>query len=344
MKKAGIIITADDYGLTDECNQGILKAVQRGMVTSVHVMVNMTSEAEMDDLKDAVSDGGHKCGIGLHLNTTYGPSLVQENASFKYRKGLGDRKRFFFKGLGDYAHLNAIRKKNRLKMEKELTTQFQTLSKWVGGDEKIDAISSHHNVHVWDRHFIRIINKLGKVAKIPVRSPVRWVTNNQNPDLGGYKYPGGYGPITKTGIKNIRKIIKSPGTIELMSTGLPMRYKTQKACRDLIVEQGGGLSPRNNSGHWYGQPSLEALEWFMNTLVELNQKSEGYSSEIFTHLSNSAYCSKKPKIDSDWDYKLKKRKEEYDVLTDISTVQKFNALKEKVGILHGSYRTVLQQP
>ena len=230
-------------------------------------------------------------------------------------------------------------------MRKELTEQFKKVSALVGGDEKIDAISSHHNIHVWDARLVGIINSFARSAKIPVRSPVRWVTNKQKPDPPKYRDSKLFSPITTTGIMNMPKVVDALSTANLMSTGMPFRHKKQQKLRRQILRDGGGYSPINNCGHWYGQPSWNAVKWYLKSLSDLNEKYKGggYSSEMFTHLSNSSFCSDNRKIDNNWDYDLKKRKKEYDVLTNIKFVQKFNALEEELNILHGSYRTVLQR-
>ena len=85
MPTSGLIITADDYGLNKSCNAGIRKAVKKGVVTSVHIMMNLATTTDIKMLIQTIKESGNKCGIGLHFNTTFGKSIIQEEAIFKYK-------------------------------------------------------------------------------------------------------------------------------------------------------------------------------------------------------------------------------------------------------------------
>lgn len=64
----GLIVNADDFGVTAGVSRGILDAVRHGIVRSTTAMVNLPGEADLD--ADAASLRG--LGIGLHLNLTWG--------------------------------------------------------------------------------------------------------------------------------------------------------------------------------------------------------------------------------------------------------------------------------
>ena len=71
MKK--LIVTADDFGLTEKVNQGIIEAHCRGIVTSTSLMANGGA------FDDAVARAGDapRLGIGAHLNLTQGPPVTR---------------------------------------------------------------------------------------------------------------------------------------------------------------------------------------------------------------------------------------------------------------------------
>jgi predicted glycoside hydrolase/deacetylase ChbG (UPF0249 family) len=69
MKK--LIVTADDFGLTEKINQGILEAHRRGIVTSASLMANGSA---FDDAVARLKEAP-RLGIGAHLNLTEGASL-----------------------------------------------------------------------------------------------------------------------------------------------------------------------------------------------------------------------------------------------------------------------------
>src|SRR5436853_7925313 len=70
MKK--LIVTADDFGLTEKVNQGIVEAHCRGIVTSTSLMANGGA------FEDAVARTREapRLGIGAHLNLTQGPTVT----------------------------------------------------------------------------------------------------------------------------------------------------------------------------------------------------------------------------------------------------------------------------
>src|SRR5947199_8765588 len=70
MKK--LIVTADDFGLTEKVNQGIIEAHCRGIVTSTSLMANGGA------FEHAVARAREtpRLGIGAHLNLTQGPTVT----------------------------------------------------------------------------------------------------------------------------------------------------------------------------------------------------------------------------------------------------------------------------
>lgn len=332
-KKAGLIVTADDYGLHESINRGILSAVRNGVVTSVHVMANLVTKNAMDDLKDAISDGGHVCGIGLHLNTTWGPALIQQEASFKHtweNESKDDGTAIYtYRDLNTYEH----HKTDFEEMKREMVQQFITLADWVGGGENVDAISSHYNIHFWDAEFLKIIHYIAKDHVIPVRSPLRIDNDYRHPKASTYE--GGIEPLLNSAA-NVWFSGLSGGTLRLLSAAASPK-KLGKHSK-ILTEEFGLPSPRNMCGYWFGQPNWKVMEWLMQELNRLHQILPGYSSELFMHLSDSPENG-----DERWDYSMQKRFREFSVLNKVEFIQNFNRYKEELDIRHGSYRTVLQE-
>ncbi len=83
----GLIINADDFGLSPGVSRGILRAHREGILTSTTFMVNFPWAAEMA----ALLGDAPNLGVGLHLNLTTGapvlppsdvPSLVGPDGRF----------------------------------------------------------------------------------------------------------------------------------------------------------------------------------------------------------------------------------------------------------------------
>jgi predicted glycoside hydrolase/deacetylase ChbG (UPF0249 family) len=329
--KAGLIITADDYGISDSVNQGTLEAVRKGIVTSVHVMANLVTETAMEELKDTIIESGNRCGIGLHLNTTWGKAIIQKPASFKHSFDLspmGDAGDYFvYRMLNTYEHNQT----DFIEMKNELVAQYVRLGDLLNGDFPIDAISSHHNIHFWDADFLKIIKHIASDQKIPVRSPIRLTTDDQRPKPEDY--PKKTKPLARIALKNLEGV--SGGTLKLLLTAICAEKLHEH--HNVLTEVYKLPAPKNNTGHWFGQPEWYAMEWFMHELNRLHMLSPGYVSEIYMHLSNSP-----DEGDHRWDYTMQNRFDEFSVISKASFIQKFNSEKERLSIRHGSYRDLLQ--
>ena len=74
-QKIKITTNADDFGICEQRNSGILELYLKGKLTEVSFMVNMDFTKEAADLIRT-----HKINAGLHLNLTEGlPTKVLEN-------------------------------------------------------------------------------------------------------------------------------------------------------------------------------------------------------------------------------------------------------------------------
>jgi chitin disaccharide deacetylase len=71
-----LIVTADDFNLSEGVSRGILDAHQHGIVTETSVMVNL------GDLEHAAAmlAATPRLAVGLHLNITRGRPVAPSNA------------------------------------------------------------------------------------------------------------------------------------------------------------------------------------------------------------------------------------------------------------------------
>ena len=69
-----IVINADDFGLCEGVNKGIVEAHSKGVLTSATIMVNMPAAEQAVDLAKNLPN----LGVGVHLNLTNGKPLCQD--------------------------------------------------------------------------------------------------------------------------------------------------------------------------------------------------------------------------------------------------------------------------
>lgn len=161
-----LIITADDFGASENINDGIKIAADKKAITAISVMSNFTES--LPELKQ-ISENHPDIGIGIHLNIVTGkpilnaeqiPSLVNPNGSFYTIDDL----------------LPRIKNISVDDLREELRAQILALAKY---DIKIDHLSYQFGILSIYTTFFEIVTELAREFNVPVRSPL----------LASVKYP-----------------------------------------------------------------------------------------------------------------------------------------------------------
>ncbi len=146
-----LILNADDYGLSPSVNKGITECLKEGLVTSATVMMNTPYTDEAIAL---IKENEFK-NIGIHLNLTYGPSvlprsevpsLVDENGIFHY-----------VCMLGYYTQAQDAKKELRAQIEKFLATGLKPTH------------LDHHHYFNEIPNILKVYLELAKEYDLPVR-------------------------------------------------------------------------------------------------------------------------------------------------------------------------------
>jgi len=144
-----IIITADDYGMSESVNRAIEECIESGLIKSTNIMVNMDFAEECISLRKKYPN----ISIGLHWNITCGspileaskvPSLVDSNGKFNSRRVQ--------------TTIGKIKKKE---LTDELIAQYEKFVSLVG---EPDYWNTHENVHMtfnYFNFFVDLANSLG---------------------------------------------------------------------------------------------------------------------------------------------------------------------------------------
>jgi chitin disaccharide deacetylase len=150
-----IVINADDFGLCEGVNKGIVEAHTKGVLTSTTIMANMPAAQKAVDLAKRLP----KLGVGVHLNLTNGRPLCQDDGVKLLLDAEGD----LDLSPGKLAIASLVTGKARTAIEAEFAAQIQ----WViDRGIKPTHLDSHKHIHSFPAIF-RIVCRLAKRFEIP---------------------------------------------------------------------------------------------------------------------------------------------------------------------------------
>lgn len=149
-----LIINADDFGLSESINDGIISGIKKGCITSTSIMANM------DFAKDAVKKvlrNNISC-VGLHINLTMGKPIVvnsnmtDENGTFLSKKEQLSNCKLTY-----------------LDVYNEIMAQMKKVDEYSDGKLRIDHLDCHHMLLVNDT-IKRVVEDIALELNIPVRN------------------------------------------------------------------------------------------------------------------------------------------------------------------------------
>lgn len=150
-----LIITADDYGMSQSVNDSIIEGIRKKTITSTNVMMNMDFLYDKDierlkSLKDIAS-------VGLHWNITAGKPLSnpKDIQSLVNKEGLFYSQEELFVKLKQ----GSIKKEH---VRQELIKQYKKYESIFG---KPDYWNSHQNMHL-NKHLFLLFLKVAKECEI----------------------------------------------------------------------------------------------------------------------------------------------------------------------------------
>lgn len=163
-----LIVNADDFGLNDATNEGIVESHVAGAVTSTTLMVNAPRAERAAEL----ARQNPRLGVGLHFNLTWGrplsaaasvPALVDGGGNFLSREALARRL--------------LLRKVPLWQVTRELEAQAKRLAEL--GLEPTHA-DSHQHIHAFGVVFAAVARHC-LAAGVPMRVP--WVAPDADASL-----------------------------------------------------------------------------------------------------------------------------------------------------------------
>ena len=169
-----LIVSADDFGLTDRVSEGILDAHEHGIITSASVIaVAPAFESSAKRLHDVPT-----LGVGAHF-TAVGedPPLL----SAREIPSLVDKQGHFRPTWRTFVPLAAAGRIDPEDLRREFTAQLEAMT---GAGLVVDHFDTHQNIHLWptvsdvllemgDAHGVQAIRVMRSNARGPVGITVR---------------------------------------------------------------------------------------------------------------------------------------------------------------------------
>lgn len=155
-----MIITADDFGMSQAVNEAIQAGIEAGLITSTNVMTNMPYCLEAKQIKTQHED----VSVGLHWTLSAGtpvsdpseiPSLMDSTSFLRYSEFRSKYRRH---QISDQ------------EIKKELVAQYQ---KFVSVFGKPDYWNTHQNVHVDFRIYRLFVDTAAELGIVKMRSHQR---------------------------------------------------------------------------------------------------------------------------------------------------------------------------
>jgi len=256
LSERSLIITADDFGASENINQGIKLAAELESISAISALVNFSGSIEA---LEEISQQNPQIGIGIHLNINTGrpvsdpgqvPTLVNERGEFFPIEEFVMR----------------LSKISEDEVRIEMRAQVELL---VSRGLKLDHLSSHFGVFSIYTPFFEMRNQLASEYGVPVRSPVS----------AGLKMPSVY--TNKTNEKLVRKLkrklaFRSISTASKLNKefSLGKMIRKSNALDSLEI-----LHPDLMIDCFYGDPTPE-------NLIRILENLPPGTSEIIVHLGN----------------------------------------------------------
>jgi predicted glycoside hydrolase/deacetylase ChbG (UPF0249 family) len=252
-----LIITADDFGVSESVNQGIILAVEHGSINTISAFTNFEGSVQL--LKE-ISTSYPDIGIGVHLNLNAGKPVSDPDSITTLVNEKGE-----FYDIEEFVcNLKNIREED---VRREMQAQVETL---VNAGINLDHISSHYGLFSIYTPFFNMRNELAIDYAVPVRSPLP----------AGMVMPSVYKNLESVKLaKRLKRKLRfrSPSTAIKLNRELMLKEMMRKA---EILDSLSIPHPDMVIDCFYGNPIPE-------NLIRILDNIPAGTSELVVHLGRS---------------------------------------------------------
>ncbi|MGL4522375.1 MAG: carbohydrate deacetylase [Bacilli bacterium] len=151
-----VIMNSDDFGMSDGVNKGTVEAMQRGVVSSTTMCVNMPG---FDSAIDYIKKNDMK-NVGLHLIFTGGKPILPANEV----SSLVDEE-------GKFLHWSVAKERLLSLKQTEIAAEIRAqYNKVVSEGVEISHIDCHHHFLLFYPHTASVVVDFAKEVGLPIRT------------------------------------------------------------------------------------------------------------------------------------------------------------------------------
>jgi predicted glycoside hydrolase/deacetylase ChbG (UPF0249 family) len=155
--RRSLIVNADELGLTEGINEGIIEVHAKGIVTSTTMVANFWAF----DHAIALSRKYPSLAIGVHLNLTHGmPILPQDRVHT-----LVDEQGYFFRRR-PFLQRIVLGQISMIQVYEEFRAQ---IDKVIGAGIEPSHIDSHESVYMYPDLFFKVVVPIARLYRLPIR-------------------------------------------------------------------------------------------------------------------------------------------------------------------------------
>ncbi len=158
-----LIVNADDFGLTEGINRGIVEAHQRGILTSATLLVNGIAFESAAEL----ALRSPQLGVGIHVNLTDGRPISDPSRV----SSLVNQGGHFFGGPVDLGRRILFGRVRLAEVERELSAQIEKVR---GAGIAVTHLDGHKHVHMLPGIFPIVVRLARQHGIRGVRWAVEW--------------------------------------------------------------------------------------------------------------------------------------------------------------------------
>jgi chitin disaccharide deacetylase len=169
-----LIINADDFGLTDGVNRGIVEAHDRGVVTSTTLMANGAAFEEAAGLAQSRPE----LGIGCHIVLVDGAPLLDKTQVYSLldpRRSSSGHPRFR-EGISRFGALALLGRLAEDEIEAEATAQIRKLQ---ATGISVTHLDSHKHTHLFPDVLRPLLRAAASCGVKAIRNPFERIQGSQ---------------------------------------------------------------------------------------------------------------------------------------------------------------------